>query len=107
MSDLQTPRPMDERRKTYLRLIAEICIAIVSVAAVALLGGPVVGILLPFILAFIMAWMFNPVIAWLQRHMRLTRKLFSYILVLVFYALLFGIDGVRDIFFFHDLIHLL
>lgn len=59
--------------------------------AVALLGGPVVGILLPFILAFIMAWMFNPVIAWLQRHMRLTRKLFSYILVLVFYALLFGL----------------
>ena len=91
MSDLQTPRPMDERRKTYLRLIAEICIAIVSVAAVALLGGPVVGILLPFILAFIMAWMFNPVIAWLQRHLRLTRKLFSYILVLVFYALLFGL----------------
>ena len=91
MSDLQTPRPMDERRKTYLRLIAEICIAIVSVVAVALLGGPVVGILLPFILAFIMAWMFNPVIAWLQRHMRLTRKLFSYILVLVFYALLFGL----------------
>ena len=91
MSDLQTPRPMDERRKTYLRLIAEICIAIVSVVAVALLGGPVVGILLPFILAFIMAWMFNPVIAWLQRHLRLTRKLFSYILVLVFYALLFGL----------------
>ena len=83
MSDLQTPRPMDERRKTYLRLIAEICIAIVSVVAVALLGGPVVGILQPFILAFIMAW--------LQRHMRLTRKLFSYILVLVFYALLFGL----------------
>ena len=92
MSDLQTPRPMDERRTTYLRLIAEICIAIVSVAAVALLGGPVVGILLPFILAFIMAWMFNPVIAWLQRHLRLTRKLFSYILVLVFYALLFGLS---------------
>ena len=38
MSDLQTPRPMDERRKTYLRLIAEICIAIVSIAAVALLA---------------------------------------------------------------------
>ena len=35
MSDLQTPRPMDERRKTYLRLIAEICIAIVSVSAMA------------------------------------------------------------------------
>ena len=84
MSDLQNSPPMSERRQTYLRLIAEVCITIVGVVAVALLGGPVVGILLPFIFAFIMAWMFNPVIAWLQRHMRLTRKLFSYILVLVF-----------------------
>ena len=76
MIDSQTPQPMNERRKTYLRLIAEISVGIVSVVALALLGGPIVGILLPFILAFIMAWMFNPVIAWLQRHLRLTRRLF-------------------------------
>ncbi len=35
--------------------------------------------------------MFNPIIAWLQRRLRLTRKLFSDILVPAFYALLFGI----------------
>ena len=80
-----------ERRRTYLRLITEIAIAIVGVVALGLLGRPVLGILMPFILALIMAWMFNPIIAWLQRRLRLTRKLFSYILVLVFYALLFGI----------------
>ncbi len=80
-----------ERRRTYLRLITEIAIAIVGVVALGLLGRPVLGILMPFILAFTMAWMFNPIIAWLQRRLRLTRKLFSYILVLVFYALLFGI----------------
>ena len=91
MSEFRTPEPMSERRRTYMRLIAEVGVCIVGVIALALLGGPVVGILMPFILAFIMAWMFNPVIAWLQRHMRLTRKLFSYILVLVFYALLFGL----------------
>ena len=73
-----------ERRRTYLRLITEIAIAIVGVVALGLLGRPVLGILMPFILAFIMAWMFNPIIAWLQRRLRLTRKLFSYILVLVF-----------------------
>ena len=82
-----------ERRRTYLRLITEIAIAIVGVVALGLLGRPVLGILMPFILAFIMAWMFNPIIAWLQRRLRLTRKLFSYILVLVFYALLFGITN--------------
>ena len=91
MSEFRTPEPMSERRRTYMRLIAEVGVSIVGVVALALLGGPVVGILMPFILAFIMAWMFNPVIAWLQRHLRLTRRLFSYILVLVFYALLFGL----------------
>ncbi len=91
MSEFRTPEPMSERRRTYMRLIAEVGVCIVGVIALALLGGPVVGILMPFILAFIMAWMFNPVIAWLQRHLRLTRRLFSYILVLVFYALLFGL----------------
>ena len=101
MSEFRTPEPMSERRRTYMRLIAEVGVSIVGVVALALLGGPVVGILMPFILAFIMAWMFNPVIAWLQRHLRLTRRLFSYIRrrltaaiavpVLVFYALLFGL----------------
>ena len=81
----------DERRRTYLRLITETCITVVSVIALALLGRPVLGILMPFILAFTMAWMFNPIVAWLQRRLRLTRKLFSYLLVLIFYTLLFGI----------------
>ena len=65
MSEFRTPEPMSERRRTYMRLIAEVGVSIVGVVALALLGGPVVGILMPFILAFIMAWMFNPIIAWL------------------------------------------
>ena len=77
MSDLQTPRPMDERRKTYLRLIAEICIAIVSVVAVALLGGPVVGILLAFIRAFLMGGVFNHENAWRERPQPMPRKQIS------------------------------
>ena len=73
------------------RLSIKRAVLIAAVIALALLGRPVLGILMPFILAFTMAWMFNPIIAWLQRHLRLTRRLFSYILVLVFYALLFGL----------------
>ncbi len=81
----------DQRRRTYLRLCVELAVTILSVAAVVLFGGAALRILLPFILAFIMAWAFNPLIAVLQRHLRLTRKLFSYILVLVFYAILLGL----------------
>ena len=83
--------PGDERRRTYLRLIVEVSCTVCAAIAIVLFGGPVLKILLPFILAFIMAWAFNPVIAILQRHLRLTRKLFSYLLVLVFYAILLGL----------------
>ena len=51
MSEFRTPEPMSERRRTYMRLIAEVGVCIVGVVALALLGGPVVGILMPFILA--------------------------------------------------------
>lgn len=81
----------DIRKQTYLRLFVELLTAVAAVGAALLMGGVVLDILLPFILAFIMAWAFNPAIALLQRHLRLTRKLFSYILVLAFYAVLFGL----------------
>ncbi|MGN0997555.1 MAG: AI-2E family transporter, partial [Candidatus Ventricola sp.] len=80
---------MQEDRKTiYLRLLVEIVCAAAAVALAALLGRSVLGIMLPFILAFTMAWALNPVIQILQRRLRLTRKLFSYILVLLIYAVL-------------------
>ncbi|MDO5298671.1 MAG: sporulation integral membrane protein YtvI [Clostridia bacterium] len=79
----------DERKRIYFRLLVEVVTAVVAAAALALLGGPAFSILMPFILAFIMAWAFNPVIQILQKHLRMTRKLFSYILVLVFYTVLF------------------
>ena len=80
---------MQEERKTiYLRLGVEIVCAALVCALAALLSGRVLGIMLPFILAFIMAWAFNPIIQVLQRRLRLARKLFSYILVLVFYTVL-------------------
>lgn len=81
----------NERKQTYLRLFFELLTAAIALALIVLFGGPVLSILMPFILAFIMAWAFNPVIQVLQKHLRLTRKLFSYILVLVFYTILFGL----------------
>ena len=80
---------MQEDRKTvYLRLFVNILLSAGAVGLAYLLGKPALDILLPFILAFIMAWALNPVIQVLQRRLKLTRKLFSYLLVLVFYAIL-------------------
>ena len=81
---------MDESPRTiYFRLLIELATLLLTAVAFIIGGGTVLSILMPFLLAFIMAWAFNPVIRVLQKRLRLTRKLFSYILVLVFYALLF------------------
>ena len=79
----------EEPRTIYFRLLMELVTLICVVSACLLWGGTALGILMPFLLAFIMAWAFNPVIRVLQKRLRMTRKLFSYVLVLVFYALLF------------------
>ena len=81
----------EERRKIYVRLAVRLASAAVAVILCALLGGIVLDILLPFILAFIMAWAFNPVIRVLQEHLKLTRRLFSLVLVLAVYAVLLGL----------------
>ena len=82
---------MDERKKTYYRLLAEVICMAVAALLLFTLGGKVLGILMPFIIAFILAWALNPLIRRLQSRMRLTRKLFSYILVILIYAVFFGL----------------
>ena len=82
---------MDERKKTYLRLLAEVIVAAVSALLLFTLGGKVLGILMPFLIAFILAWALNPLIRRLQSRMRLTRRLFSFTLVILIYAVFFGL----------------
>lgn len=81
----------EDRKKIYIRLFCNLLATAAAIALLALFGRAVLDILLPFLLAFIMAWAFNPVIQRLQKHLRLTRKLFSFILVLTLYAVLFGL----------------
>ena len=54
---------MQEERKTvYLRLLVNILLTLGAITLACLLGKPALDILLPFILAFVIAWMFNPVV---------------------------------------------
>ena len=82
---------MDERKKTYYRLLAEVITTVVAAVLLLTLGGKVLGILMPFLIAFILAWALNPLIRRLQSRMRLTRKLFSFTLVILIYAVVFGL----------------
>lgn len=76
-----------QKKRVYLRAVVEAGLGVGMVALAMLLGPLGFEILLPFIVAFVMAWMFNPVVHRLQSRLGSTRKLYSFIMVLVFYAI--------------------
>ena len=78
----------EEKKRVYLRAVLETVLGIAMVALAMLLGPLGVDILMPFIVAFVMAWIFNPAIHKLQSKLGSTRKLYSFIMVLVFYAII-------------------
>lgn len=78
----------EEKKKIYLRVLLDAALALAGIGLLYL-GGPLaLEIMTPFILAFIMAWAFNPVVRGLQRKLGATRKVYSFIMVILFYALL-------------------
>lgn len=78
----------EEKKKIYLRVLLDVAIAAAAIGLLYL-GGPLaLEIMTPFILAFIMAWAFNPVVRGLQRKLGATRKVYSFVMVILFYALL-------------------
>lgn len=76
-----------EKKRVYLRAVVEAALGAGMVALAMLLGPLGFEILLPFIVAFVMAWIFNPVVHKLQSKLGSTRKLYSFIMVIVFYAI--------------------
>ncbi len=77
-----------EKKKIYLRVLLDVAL-VAAAAGLIYLGGPLaLEIMTPFILAFIMAWAFNPLVRGLQHKLGATRKVYSFIMVLLFYALL-------------------
>lgn len=78
----------EEKKKIYLRVLLDVALTLAAVGLL-FLGGPLaLEIMTPFILAFIMAWAFNPLVRGLQHKLGATRKVYSFIMVILFYALL-------------------
>ena len=73
---------MDERKKTYYRLLAEVITTVVAAVLLLTLGGKVLGILMPFLIAFILAWELKPLSRRLQSRVKgeAGRKYFAHTL---------------------------
>lgn len=87
-----------ERGRLWLRLGVRLALAALVVGVLALAGPPLLSLFMPFVLAFLLSWMLNPLIKWIQRHVGISRKILSFLLILVIFA---GVGGLLAAFVYN------
>ena len=79
-----------QRGQLWLRLGIRLVLAALILAAAGTVLPPVLSLLAPFLLGYLMAAALNPVVRWLQRRLGWSRGLLSMLVVLVVFGLLGG-----------------
>lgn len=74
------------RTNPVLKLIVQIVAAILLIVLLWLFGAKLLSILMPFAIAFTIAYILNPMVVWLQK-----RKIKRFIAVIIIYFIFFGL----------------
>ena len=86
-----TPLTWQNRGQLWLRLGLRLALILGGAALVMLAGLPLLSLFSPFVLALVFAWALDPAVRWLQRKTNGSRKVISLVLVILVFALLFGV----------------
>ena len=79
--------------KAYFKLIRRLILTALAVYLLFFVAPSIVNHIRPFFFAFIMAFLLNPLISWIQRKTKISRSILSVISVLLVIILLVGIVG--------------
>ena len=79
------------RGRLWLRLLIRFSLAALFVLLFAKVGLPLLSFFMPFVLAFILTWLFEPLVRFLIRKTILNRKAVSIIVILLICGLLGGL----------------
>lgn len=86
MKELSWP----ERGRLWLRLGIRLVLTLLALWGLVRLGPPLLSLFMPFVLALILSWLLNPLVRFLQQRLGLSRKLLSFVLILLIFA---GVSG--------------
>lgn len=78
-----------QRGRLWLRLGIRLVLAVLAVWAAVKLLPPLLSLFAPFVAAFILAAMLNPMVRWVQKKLGWSRRLLSLLIL----ALIFGLTG--------------
>ena len=75
-----------ERGRLWLRLGIRLVLTLLALWMLIRLGPPLLSLFMPFVLALILSWLLNPLVRSLQRRLGLSRKLLSFVLIVLIFA---------------------
>lgn len=79
------------RGRLWLRLGIRLILALLFLLVLVRFGPWAFSLFAPFLLAAVVAWMLNPAIKWLHKKLGWSRNLLSLLLILLAFAILFGL----------------
>ena len=77
--------------KRYLRMILNIIIPLAGLYLVCFWGPRVLGFFMPFVIGWIIALLANPLVRFLERHMRIVRRHGSMVIIVTALGLVIGV----------------
>lgn len=75
-----------ERARLWMRLGIRLILSILAILALTYVVPPLLSLFMPFVLAFFVAWLLNPLVRFIQRKLGIPRKLLSLVLILLILA---------------------
>ena len=80
-----------QRGRLWVRLGIRAALAVGAVLLLVFVVAPLVSLMMPFVLALILAWLLNPLVRWLKKKLPLSRKAISLILLLLVFGCIGGL----------------
>ena len=89
--DPAQPLSRTRRQQLWVRLAIRGAIFVGLLLLVFVFGPPLLGYVMPFLLAFLFTWLMEPLLRFFQRRLRMPRKAGAIVLILILVAALGGI----------------
>lgn len=80
-----------QRGRLWVRLGIRAALTVGAVLLLVFVIAPLVSLMMPFVLALILAWLLNPLVRWLKKKLPLSRKVISLILLLLVFGCIGGL----------------
>lgn len=79
---------MENRRRPYWQIVVSLIFSLAATAAFVIIGIKALGFLMPFVIGWIISSIASPVVNWLEKRMKIVKKLGSALIVVVVLVLI-------------------